>query len=95
MTAPYDQQWHDTELDDNTPGAWLDGPHLDLAGTTVHFYALRVADTGTYEGMQEATDAPMQQELDHVLDLVGSRAETTTIDGFPGEYVVYAIPSGD
>lgn len=88
-----DHQWTDTELDDNTPGAWLDGPSLRVGTTLIHLYAVRVRDGE--DGMQEATDAPMEQELDNVLTLTGSRAETTTIDGFDGEYVVYAIPTGD
>lgn len=88
------EDWADTDLDDNGPGAWLSGPNVRFAGTDLHLYALRVHDVDPGQ-MQQATDEPMEEELDHVLTLVGGRAETTTIDGFDGEYVVYAIPSAD
>lgn len=89
MNAP---DWTDTDLDDNEPGAWLSGPDLRVGTVGLHLYAIRVHDVAF---VQEATDEPMQQELEHVQDLVGARPETTTINGFDGEYVVYAIPTAD
>ena len=90
-----ESQWNEIPLDDAKPFSWLKGPAIRVQDADwIHVYAIRVKPRQEPD-YQQAYDTQLDQELEHVLDTVGSRAETTQIKGFPGDYVIYAIPFGD
>jgi len=88
--------WTDIGLDNAPKGGWLTGGTVHIEGTTtaIHLYAVRVKKR-TEPDFQEPLDPQMEDELEKLISLVGSRCETTKIDGWPGEYVIYGLPYGD
>lgn len=59
----------------------------------LHFSAIRVNDEGD---IQEPYDDEVEEEYEGLQSLYGPCAfQTCEIKGFPGRWIVYAVPYGD
>lgn len=82
--------WNDiSDSVEAKPGAYL-GATITILSTPMHLRAIRVDEDG------EATDPALglQNELQHVYGIYDAALTRTDIDGYEGEFVIYATPHG-
>lgn len=73
---------------------------ITMLGTPMHFGAIRVTSGEYVSGElysatpQMASDPAVQDELEKVFSVYDTALQITEIDGYEGEYVLYATPHG-
>lgn len=96
MFATIERPFEDISYDyDASPGSIL-LTTLRVDGNPLHFQALRVISLEDENFTQRAADPVVQEQLDALSELYADTAFVTTeLDGWDGQYVLYAVPFGD